>query len=101
MHTYINIILETVNISLVFFFYYLHICLSSCHKLVYFDLTCHTSLPVYLIYTNLVKILLIFAHIYWSRKWQTTTLFLPIESHGQRSLEGYSTQDHKELGTTE
>jgi len=26
----------------------------------------------------------------WSRKWQPTPVFLPGESHGQRSLEGYS-----------
>ena len=26
----------------------------------------------------------------WSRKWQPTPVFLPEESHGQRSLEGYS-----------
>ena len=28
-------------------------------------------------------------------------VFLPGESHGQRSLEGYSTQEHKDLDTTE
>ena len=27
----------------------------------------------------------------WSRKWQPTPVFLPGESHGQRSLVGYST----------
>ena len=26
----------------------------------------------------------------WSRKWQTTPVFLPGEFHGQRSLAGYS-----------
>ena len=26
----------------------------------------------------------------WRRKWQTTSLFLPGESHGQRSLAGFS-----------
>ena len=26
----------------------------------------------------------------WRRKWQPTPVFLPGESHGQRSLEGYS-----------
>ena len=26
----------------------------------------------------------------WSRKWQHTPVFLPGESHGQRSLAGYS-----------
>ena len=28
--------------------------------------------------------------ILWSRKWQPAPLFLPRESHGQRSLVGYS-----------
>ena len=35
----------------------------------------------------------------WRRKWQPTPVFLPGESHGQRSLEGYSPQGHKESGT--
>ena len=30
----------------------------------------------------------------------TTPVFLPGESHGQGSLAGYSTPDHKELNTT-
>ena len=28
--------------------------------------------------------------ISWSRKWQPTSVFLPGESHGQRSLASYS-----------
>ena len=35
------------------------------------------------------------------RKWQPTPVFLPGESHGQRSLAGYSAQDCKESNTTE
>ena len=35
------------------------------------------------------------------RKWQPTAVFLPEESHGQRSLAGYSPWGHKELDTTE
>ena len=31
----------------------------------------------------------------WSRKWQPTPVFLPGESHGQRSLAGYSPWCHK------
>ena len=31
----------------------------------------------------------------WSRKWQSTPVFLPGESHGQRSLVGYSPWGHK------
>ena len=33
----------------------------------------------------------------WRRTWQPTPVFLPGESHGQRSLAGYSPQDQKEL----
>ena len=34
------------------------------------------------------------------RKWQRTPLFLPGESHGQRSLVGYSPWGRKESDTT-
>ena len=37
----------------------------------------------------------------WRRKWQLTPVFLSGEFHGQRSLEGYSPQGHKESDTTE
>ena len=37
----------------------------------------------------------------WRRKWQPTPLFLPGESHGERSLVGYSPWGRKELDTTE
>ena len=37
----------------------------------------------------------------WSRKWQPTPVFLPGESHGQRSLVGYSPWGHKESDMTE
>ena len=37
----------------------------------------------------------------WRRKWQLTPIFLPGESHGQRSLAGYSPWDRKESDTTE
>ena len=33
----------------------------------------------------------------WRRKWQSAPAFLPRESHGQRSLLGYSPWGHKEL----
>ena len=36
----------------------------------------------------------------WRRKWQPTPVFLPGESHGQRSLVGYSPWGHKESDTT-
>ena len=37
----------------------------------------------------------------WRRAWQPTLVFLPGESHGQRSLVGYRSSDCKELDTTE
>ena len=37
----------------------------------------------------------------WNRKWQPTPVFLPGESHGWRSLIGYSPWGHKELDMTE
>ena len=36
----------------------------------------------------------------WGIKWKSIPVFLPGESHGQRSLAGYSPQGHKELDTT-
>ena len=37
----------------------------------------------------------------WRRKWQPTPVFLPGESHGWRSLVGYSPWGHKESDMTE
>ena len=37
----------------------------------------------------------------WRRKWKPTLVFLPGESHGQGSLEGYSAGNRKEWNTTE
>ena len=37
----------------------------------------------------------------WWKAWHLTPVFLPGESHGQRSLVGYSPWGHKELDTTE
>ena len=39
--------------------------------------------------------------ISWRRAWQPTPVFLPGESHGQRSLAGYSPWGHRESDTTE
>jgi len=39
--------------------------------------------------------------IAWRRVWQPILAFLPRESHGQRSLVGYSPKGPKELDTTE
>ena len=37
----------------------------------------------------------------WRRKWQPTPVFLPGESHGRRSLVGFSPRGRKESDTTE
>jgi len=37
----------------------------------------------------------------WRREWLPTPVFLPEESHGQRSLAGYSPWDLRELDVTE
>ena len=42
-----------------------------------------------------------FHQLFWRRKWQPTPVFLPGESHGQRSLVGYSPWGRKESDTTE
>ena len=41
-----------------------------------------------------------FGKIPWRRKWHPTLVFLPGESHGQRSLVGCSPWGHKEWDTT-
>ena len=38
--------------------------------------------------------------VLWRRKWQPTPVFLPRESHGQRSLAGYSPWGCKKSDTT-
>ena len=37
----------------------------------------------------------------WRRAWQPTPVFLPGDSHGQRSLAGCGSEGHKESDTTE
>ena len=44
---------------------------------------------------------LVWEKIPWRRKWWPTPVFLPGESHGQRSLAGYSPWGCKESDTTE
>jgi len=39
--------------------------------------------------------------ISWNRKWKHTSVLLPAESHGQRSLAGFGPWGHKESDTTE
>ena len=43
----------------------------------------------------------LFTCMHWRRKWQPTPVFLPGESHGQRSLVGCSPWGHTESDTTE
>ena len=43
----------------------------------------------------------LFTFLHWTRKWQPTPVFLPGESHGGRSLVGYSPWGRKESDTTE
>ena len=55
------------------------------------------SIPAYL----LLEQSLTHSDYMWRRKWQPTPVFLPGESHGWRSLVGYSPQGRKEPDTTE
>ena len=48
-----------------------------------------------------VTSLLLSTFMHWRRKWQPTPVFLPGESHGQRSLVGCSTWGRTESDTTE
>ena len=53
---------------------------------------------------NISMCLVFYTHLLtfpWSRKWQPTPVFLPGESHGQRSLAGYSPWGYKESDTIE
>ena len=50
---------------------------------------------------GLIKLLAGFREEAWRRKWQPTPVFLPGESHRQRSLVGYCSWGHKESDKTE
>ena len=43
----------------------------------------------------------LFTFMHWRRKWQPTPVFLPGESHGRRSLVGFSPWGRTESDTTE
>ena len=43
----------------------------------------------------------LFTFTHWRKKWQPTPVFLPGESHGWRTLAGYSSWGHKESDRTE
>ena len=48
-----------------------------------------------------LRMIRIIHFINWRRKWQPTPVLLPGESHGGRSLVGYSLWGHKESDSTE
>ena len=48
----------------------------------------------------MVKTPCFYQKIPWRRAWQPTPVFLPGESHGQRSMAGYSPRGHSESDTT-
>ena len=50
---------------------------------------------------NVQSPLLCSKEFYWRRKWQPTPVFLPGESHGGKSLVGYSLSGLKESHRTE
>ena len=60
-----------------------------------------TILYKFQVYNVVVDSFLSLCSICWRRKWQPTPVFLPEESHRQRSLEGYSPWGRKESDTTE
>ena len=43
----------------------------------------------------------LFSFMHWRRKWQPTPVLMPGESHGGKSLVGYSPWGRKELDTTD
>ena len=51
--------------------------------------------------TRLSNSLSLFTFMHWRRKWRPTPVFLPGESHEQRSLVIYNPQGRKESNTTE
>ena len=46
-------------------------------------------------------IFVLWVYLIWRWKWQPSPVFLPGESHGRRSLVGYSPRGHKESDATE
>ena len=63
---------------------------------IFLELSCISCLYIFEI-----SCLLVASFAIWRRKWQSTPVFLPGESHGQRSLVGYSPWGHKESDMTE
>ena len=51
--------------------------------------------------TRLSDFIFTFTFMHWRRKWQSTPVFLPGESHGWRSLMGCRLWGRTELDTTE
>ena len=65
----------------------------SCHP----QIAHHPQIP----FTFLLCQIPIYGIPCWRRKWKTTLVYLPGESHGQRSPAGYSPWGHTELDMTE
>ena len=78
-------------------FFYLHFFGINCWKSSVFFGWCHISL----IFCDLLALYPWVGKIPQKKEWQLTSVFLPGESQGQRSLEGYSPWGHKELNMTE
>ena len=74
----------------------------------HFHLTKNLTTYIFLISTSQVESQRVFNQTFdpciwkmpWSGAWQLTPVFLPGESHGQRSLVGYSPEGHKESDMT-
>ena len=68
-----------------------------CRLYCYQQLSLLSVVPLYLTLTFYFFNALVFkVDLSWRRKWQPTPVFLPVQSHGQRSLAGHSPWGHKE-----
>ena len=66
-----------------------------------YNISTHVLLFLYVTNTSIDFFLYYISTNNGERKWQPTPVFLPGESHGQRTLVGYSPWGRKELDTTE
>ena len=82
-------------LSVFFFLIEMLICSGLEQVLVY-----NVCLYLFHLFLNKWRKLYTYIYIYWRRKWQPTPVLLPGESHGGRSLVGYSPWHHKESDTT-
>ena len=75
-----------------------HLAQVSTHTLVHTQIEHLSNLSLFLV---LIFFPLSSLRVSWRRAWQPAPEFSPGESHGQRSLEGYSPRGGEELDTTE